>query len=890
MNKQKGFSLVETMIVAFAIVILTALVYSFFHFVAAKQNSSKEMDALMSLSTSINEGYRAASNFDNLNNNSLIAEQLVPQMYQISGTTITSPNGYDVQVAPRASAASYYIRYFNVPAKECSQLVSQVVASQTFFNITIGDKEVTATDINENNVVAGCNYAPTVRIAFEFRPFGTPSNFATLEQCVLPSPDYQERNDPCPTGYSGSITMRRQASCPGPYEMVAWTAWEEVNRTCQIICVPEPSSPETRKRSCPTGYLGEITDQRTSVCANYNGYPTWSDWNEKANTCLIACVVPDPTVVTAACPTNYVGSIVTTTTYNCPAATGSPVANSPTVNNTCVQTCSSQLPTPNPQIQYINKTRPCGTGYSGSITYQEEQKNTYSCPSNTGAPSQTGWVATGNIRNESTAACVSLCKPETVLEQWIGVTGSCPSGYTGSNTWEKQQTRTSTCSPGNVNPTTSAWTDSGQIRNQNNSCLKLCVVPDPTVVTSSCPTNYTGSVVTTTTYTCPTSTGNPVANQPTVNNTCVSVCKPETVLSQWVAASAACPSGYVGSHTWEKQQTRTSTCAAGAATPVTSAWTDTGATRNTVNSCVALCVVPTPSTKSETQSVTETQRVACLAGTYGPTNSITQTRTNTQTRTSTAYCPAQTGAYAWGAWSAWTTTANGTWTTTSNTCTACPAPVTGQAEYRWEDRSVGCPSGYNGTRYVEYYQKRTYTTSYSCPAGATAPTPSNGSYSGWADTGQTRNDRNSCVIACTPPAATNTAITRAVANENQTLACSSGYIGQIQQTRTRTENGTRRTTWTCPGPTSSTSDTWLGTYNYGAWTTTSNTCTICNNTSGVEYNYDYDTGCSGSRPKRCEYGSAKRNVVRDCQNNLVSAGAWTVISNNVCVANNNNCP
>ena len=855
MNKQKGFSLVETMIVAFAIVILTALVYSFFHFVAAKQNSSKEMDALMSLSTSINEGYRAASNFDNLNNNSLIAEQLVPQMYQISGTTITSPNGYDVQVAPRASAASYYIRYFNVPAKECSQLVSQVVASQTFFNITIGDKEVTATDINENNVVAGCNYAPTVRIAFEFRPFGTPSNFATLEQCVLPSPDYQERNDPCPTGYSGSITMRRQASCPGPYEMVAWTAWEEVNRTCQIICVPEPSSPETRKRSCPSGYLGEITDQRTSVCANYNGYPTWNDWIEKANTCLIACVVPDPTVVTAACPTNYVGSIVTTTTYNCPAATGSPVANPPTINNTCVQTCSSQLPTPNPQIQYINKTRPCATGYSGSITYQEEQKNTYSCPSNTGAPSQTGWIATGNIRNESTAACVSLCQPETVLEQWIGVTGSCPSGYTGS-------------------------------------------------------------------------------------------------------------------HTWEKQQTRTSICAAGAATPVTSAWTDTGATRNTVNSCVALCVLPTPSTKSETQSVTETQRLACLAGTYGPTNSITQTRTNTQTRTSTAYCPAQTGAYAWGDWSAWTTTVNGTWTTTSNTCTACPAPVTGQAEYRWEDRSVGCPLGYNGTRYIEYYQKRTYTTSYSCPAGATAPTPSNGSYSGWADTGQTRNDRNSCVIACTPPATTNTAITRAVANENQTLACPAGQTGSITQTRTRTESGTRRTTWTCPGPTSSTSDiwsgsytygawtttsntcvaactppaatntaitravanenqtlacpagqtgsitqtrtrtengtrrttwtcpgptssyvdTWLGTYNYGGWTQTSNTCTICNNTSGIEYNYDYDTGCSGSRPKRCEYGSAKRNVVRDCQNNLVSAGAWTVIKSNVCVSNNNDCP
>ena len=40
----------------------------------------------------------------------------------------------------------------------------------------------------------------------------------------------------------------------------------------------------------------------------------------------------------------------------------------------------------------------------------------------------------------------------------------------------------------------------------------------------------------------------------------------------------------------------------------------------------------------------------------------------------------------------------------------------------------------------------------------------------------------------------------------------------------RTENGTRTTSWTCPGPTSSTSDSWSGTYNNGPWVTTSNTC------------------------------------------------------------------
>src|SRR5690606_38543237 len=61
----------------------------------------------------------------------------------------------------------------------------------------------------------------------------------------------------------------------------------------------------------------------------------------------------------------------------------------------------------------------------------------------------------------------------------------------------------------------------------------------------------------------------------------------------------------------------------------------------------------------------------------------------------------------------------------------------------------------------------------------------------------------------------------AASNQNRD-ACPAGYTGSTPQTRTRTENGTRTTSWACPGPTgaatSSTSDTWSGTYTYGTWT------------------------------------------------------------------------
>jgi hypothetical protein len=63
-----------------------------------------------------------------------------------------------------------------------------------------------------------------------------------------------------------------------------------------------------------------------------------------------------------------------------------------------------------------------------------------------------------------------------------------------------------------------------------------------------------------------------------------------------------------------------------------------------------------------------------------------------------------------------------------------------------------------------------------------------------------------------------------LADENANVGCPVGQLGDHWQRRSVTENGTRTTSWTCPGPTSATSDTWGGGFTYGAWTTTSNTC------------------------------------------------------------------
>lgn len=195
-----------------------------------------------------------------------------------------------------------------------------------------------------------------------------------------------------------------------------------------------------------------------------------------------------------------------------------------------------------------------------------------------------------------------------------------------------------------------------------------------------------------------------------VSNTCALCPTPQTeTLSQWVPASALCPTGQSGTHSWEKAQshTRGNTVSCGTATPAGptagmsvspwsawTAWVDTGATRNAVNTCAPNCVLPTPSVQSATQAVTESRTLVCPATQTG--TGIEQARTLQQQRTRTAFCPAPTGAYSWGAWSAWSTTSTGAWVETSRDCT--PPPATGVCTGR--PITIGCATynSYTGVR------------------------------------------------------------------------------------------------------------------------------------------------------------------------------------------------
>lgn len=163
-----------------------------------------------------------------------------------------------------------------------------------------------------------------------------------------------------------------------------------------------------------------------------------------------------------------------------------------------------------------------------------------------------------------------------------------------------------------------------------------------------------------------------------------------------------------------------------------------------------------------------------------------------------------------------------------------------RTERHTDQQRLACPSGQVGAM----VQERTGTQSYACPEAWAAPVASSVVWGGWATIS------SSCAPACSAPSPSSVAITRAAPAEIQNVGCPAGQVGAHMQQRSRSESGTRTTSWTCPGPTSSTRDTWSGTYTAtGGWVTTSNTCAppipTCATPDAFYYHYNPDVLAAG---------------------------------------------
>lgn len=743
--KTKGFSLLETTLVLIVAATVILGVYIYYRSVSASELVYRESQSIYEITKRVSSSYNSMADFSGITASSLIDSGAIPSNVSVGeNSRIFSGFGGEIFVASEnvlgGSNNGFSITYQDVPSRSCRPLVNAVNSVERYQSILINSTVVAEYgSIKEDSIGSACSEGNVaLKVIYERENSSVTS---PLGNCQLPSPDTQQRSKECSPGYTGEIIEERTASCPSTEGLPVWSSWSLSANNCELICVPAPSSPQTRVVACDADYVGTINQVRESICTAYTGTPSWTAWEDVSNNCELRCSVQIPTpnedFRTVSCPTGYHGSRIERRTFSCPNVTGSPVPGGWGLHeDNCTVMCQPQLPTPNPQKRWLNGSSPCPADHSGSITYEYEQSKTWTCPAGSpslGNPIEGAWVDTGARRNE-TNTCVPNCTPDAPLERWVTKSSQCQSGTAGSITWEQRQTRTSVCQPGNSNPTTSAWQDASQTRNENNSC-------------TSCPADQTETR--------------------------------QDPVPRWVAYTNNCPANQWGQIRMEREQrreeTRTGTynCPAGTITVPPISWgnwsygnySNTGDTRLVSNDCTNC-----PSNRTETQEDFrwDAYENNCPANQYGAVHRERELR-RTRTRTGTYSCPAGTTtapSISWSSWSGWSSFSTTGRTqprppsSTSNTCQGCPTlsnetrsqKVVGDSETRWQNGS-----GNQVCRQTEQKRERRRTQNshrtrtYVCPAGTkTLPGITYGSWSswtngswdnwgGWSNTGRTRN-------------------------------------------------------------------------------------------------------------------------------------------------------
>ena len=91
----------------------------------------------------------------------------------------------------------------------------------------------------------------------------------------------------CPIHFTGQIIQQATTSCPDPYGQPVQGSWITTTNSCSpnpATCIP---STQTQTLACQAGYIGGIMQNRSSVCSDPYGTPTWNAWSTISNTCVM---------------------------------------------------------------------------------------------------------------------------------------------------------------------------------------------------------------------------------------------------------------------------------------------------------------------------------------------------------------------------------------------------------------------------------------------------------------------------------------------------------------------------------------------------------------------------------------------------------------------------
>lgn len=167
-NKQRGFSLVEILLVLGIIALLAIAAFIIFPQVQAANRANTEQANITTMAAGIKNLYGSTRNYAGVTPRILVQARIAPtSMYanNTAATTLTSAWSGDVSVGPTGTNNSQFIiTYAGVPTEVCTRLVPGLLSN--FQTVTVGSTAVSAQ--NPTAVVTACapTNASSVSVAF----------------------------------------------------------------------------------------------------------------------------------------------------------------------------------------------------------------------------------------------------------------------------------------------------------------------------------------------------------------------------------------------------------------------------------------------------------------------------------------------------------------------------------------------------------------------------------------------------------------------------------------------------------------------------------------------------------------------------------------------------
>ncbi len=500
MGKRFGFTLLEIML-SLSIAMLASIgVYMMLQRAQVSAEVKREQERIENLAESIKANFVMERSFESLTHEFLIANI---QGLTNDGDSFTSAIGKPMEVRPSTTNSpfdSFDIRYDLLDTRLCLRMVR---ALQSFSSdIYIESLSVQHPDgrlLSDDAVINACSAEPFKlhqgSVAFRF---ATPRNttFGTLSSCSC-SDASEETTGSCASGEIGSVRYERSATCTGGIPSCPtqeWTLWAMVESTCapdgspttpHFITPPDScvASRTLRSSSCPDStHIGVQVFEQVANCPG----PTLGPWTLVGDTCApipphASACTPSVNYQPGTCPTGMLGATIEASSSTCASPSASPVWGPwLVVESSCSALSACHGPPStccNPAVeQRAGSPTSCPAGFFGPGGTTIEQRIA-TCASATATPSWGGWLFHSGTGSSCSACPAPLTSTET---RWQARSGACPSGHTGTITWEAQelreQTMTYDCSaspltlPAPLHGPWTTWTETGLTQNLVNTC------------------------------------------------------------------------------------------------------------------------------------------------------------------------------------------------------------------------------------------------------------------------------------------------------------------------------------------------------------------------------------------------------------------------------------